>query len=151
VIYDLRPPTLDALGLAPAVRRYAERFEGYTGIPCKVAIFGEPRRLRPSVEIGVYRLLQEALQNVSSHAQAAQVEAIVAFAPQKLKLTILDNGCGFDLVQVESNGNGRLGLLGMRERAESLGGRIAIETAVGTGTRVELVVPIEEEGVISNQ
>ncbi|MCB8944397.1 MAG: GAF domain-containing sensor histidine kinase [Ardenticatenaceae bacterium] len=145
VIYDLRPPTLDALGLAPAVRRYGERFEGYTNIPCKVVIFGEPRRLRPSVEISVYRLLQEALQNVSSHAQAMQVDVIVAFAPHKLKLTILDDGCGFDLAQVEGNGNGRLGLLGMRERAESLGGRVAVETAVGQGTRVELVVPIEEE------
>ena len=145
VIYDLRPPTLDALGLAAAVRRYAERFEGYTDIPCKAAIFGEARRLRPNVEIGVYRLLQEALQNVSTHAQASQVDVLMAFAPHKLKLTILDNGCGFDLVQMEANGNGRLGLLGMRERAESLGGRLAIETAAGQGTRVELVVPIREE------
>jgi two-component system sensor histidine kinase DegS len=151
VIYDLRPPTLDALGLAPAVRRYAERFEGYSDIPCKVTIFGEPRRLRPNVEISVYRLLQEALQNVSSHAGAKHVDVIVAFALHKLKLTILDNGRGFDLAQVESNGNGRLGLLGMRERAESLGGRVAIETAVGQGTRVELVVPILEEGVSSIQ
>ena len=151
VIYDLRPPTLDALGLAPAVRRYAERFEGYTAIPCKVTIFGEPRRLRPNVEISVYRLLQEALQNISSHARASQVDVVVAFAPHRLKLTILDNGCGFDLVQVESNGNGRLGLLGMRERAESLGGRVAVATAVGQGARVELVVPIEEEKISSNQ
>lgn len=148
VIYDLRPPTLDALGLAPAVRRYAERFEDYSHIPCKVVIFGKPQRLRPSVEISVYRLLQEALQNVSSHAAATKVDVLVVFAPHKLKLTVLDDGCGFDWVQVAGDGNGRLGLLGMRERAESLGGHVVVETAVGQGTRVELLVPISEEAVV---
>ncbi len=148
VIHDLRPPILDALGLAVAVRRYAERYQGYTNIPCSVTVMNKPSRLRPNVEIGVYRLLQEALQNVSAHAQATHVDVVLAFAPHILKLTILDDGCGFDLAQATGNGNGRLGLLGMRERAESLGGHIFIQTEPGKGTHVELIVPIQEtEGV----
>jgi signal transduction histidine kinase len=143
VIYDLRPPTLDALGLAPAVRRLGEQFEAYTGISCGVAIFGEPVRLPARVEIGAYRLLQEALHNVSVHAQANTVEVVVAFAPRTLKLTVLDDGRGFDVTAVQQNNGGHLGLLGMQERAESLGGRFSLRSGLAEGTRVELVVPVE--------
>lgn len=142
VIHDLRPPTLDALGLAPALRRYAERYESYTAIPCAVQVFGEPLRLQPRTEISLYRLAQEALQNVSMHAEADEAHMILAFSPGTLKLTIMDNGRGFDLHEVETNNVGNLGLLGMRERAQSLGGHLTIDTAPGQGTIVELVVPL---------
>ncbi len=144
VIHDLRPPTLDALGLAPALRRHAERFERYTGIPCTVQIFGQPVRLSAQVEISVYRLMQEALQNISSHAQAGCADVIIAFAPRTLKLTVFDDGQGFDLLVVQQNKKGSLGLLGMRERAESLGGRLTVQTEPGQGTRVELLVPVQQ-------
>ncbi len=150
VIYDLRPPTLDALGLVPAVRRYAERFEQYSGIRCQVAVFGETARLSPRVEIGVYRLIQEALQNVSLHAQADLADVVIAFTPRNLKLSIIDNGQGFDLEQVRRNQNEHLGLLGMRERAESMGGRIAWQTTPGQGVHLELLVPIEASLEIGN-
>lgn len=141
-IYDLRPPTLDALGLAPAVRRYTEQFEQYSGLPCSVRVLGEPVRLPTGVETSVYRLMQEALQNVSAHAQARQAEVLITFTPHTLKLVIMDDGQGFDLPDKQSHNNGSLGLLGMQERAESLGGWLSIQTQPGQGTRVELVVPI---------
>ncbi|MBI1878955.1 MAG: sensor histidine kinase [Chloroflexi bacterium] len=146
IIYDLRPPTLDALGLAPAIRRYAERFEQYAGLPCSVRVLGEPTRLPTGVEISVYRLMQEALQNVSAHAQARQAEVIITFAPQTLKLVIKDDGRGFDLAAAQGHNNGSFGLLSMRERTESLGGRLSILTHLGEGTQVELVVPVRANG-----
>jgi signal transduction histidine kinase len=143
IIHDLRPPTLDALGLAPALRRYAEQFERYSGLPCSIQVLGEPIRLPAKIEIGVYRLMQEALQNVSAHAQASWAEVIIAFSPQTLKLSVIDDGQGFDLEAVQRNMIGHFGLLGMKERAQSLGGCLNIQTQPQQGTRVELMVPIQ--------
>jgi len=148
IVYDLRPPTLDALGLVPAIRRYAERFQQYAALPCEVQVLGEPTRLPANVEISVYRLMQEALQNVSAHAQARQAEVLIAFSARTLKLTVIDDGRGFDLAAVQQLHNGSFGLLSMRERAESLGGRLTIQTQPERGTQVELVVPIQANGYL---
>jgi signal transduction histidine kinase len=148
VIYDLRPPTLDALGLAPAIRRLADEFQAYAGIRCQVTVFGEPVRLPSRVEIGVYRLLQEALHNVNVHAEAGSVDVVIAFAPHTLKLTVIDDGKGFDVAAVSRQNNGHLGLMGMQERAESLGGRCMLRSELRQGTRVELLVPVETADTI---
>jgi len=142
VIYDLRPPTLDALGLAPSLRRYAERFEQYSGIACDVRAEGEPLRLPPDTEIGLYRIMQEALQNVSAHAHAARAEVSIAFTPDSVTLVIADDGCGFDRHAVARDNAGHFGILGMRERAESLRGELSIETELKRGTRVRVSIPI---------
>jgi len=141
-IYDLRPPVLDALGLVPSLRRYAEQFTQHANIPCQVLSEGEPYRLVPDIEIGLYRIMQEALQNVSVHSQAAQAQVSVSFAPDLLCLAIADNGQGFDPARVAHNGNGHFGLLGMRERAENFSGKLVLETQPGRGTKVEVWVPI---------
>jgi len=143
IIHDLRPPTLDALGLVPAIRRYAERFQQYSALPCEVQVLGEPTRLPANVEISVYRLMQEALQNVSAHAQARQAEILIAFSLDSINLTVSDDGRGFDLAAAQQNHKGSFGLLSMQERAESLGGRLSIQTQLGQGTQVELVVPVQ--------
>ncbi|MCB0012807.1 MAG: sensor histidine kinase, partial [Anaerolineales bacterium] len=145
-IHDLRPPSLDELGLGPALRQYAVRFEQYSGLDCDVEILGTPRRLPPKSEISIYRLVQEALQNVSAHAETDSARVILAFAPQMLKVTVLDEGCGFDMAAESRPGQESLGLLGMRERAESMGGQLTIHSRLGQGTRVELLVPLEREG-----
>lgn len=142
IIHDLRPPTLDALGLAPALRRYAERFEQYTAIPCTVEVIGQPTRLPPKIEISIYRLMQEALQNVSAHAQASCARVEVNFLPNMLKLTVVDNGQGFDLEAVQRNGHNNFGLLSMRERAESIGGWFSIQTQPGQGVQIEVTVQV---------
>lgn len=142
VIYDLRPPTLDALGLVPSLRRHVEQFAAYSGIQCELQAAGEPYRLQPDVEIGLYRILQEALQNVGAHSSARQAWVNLDFSPQTLTLTVNDDGRGFDLEAFFRNGHGHFGLLGMRERAESLGGKFAVDTQPGAGTRVHVWIPI---------
>ena len=142
IIYDLRPPTLDALGLVPSLRQYADHFQQYFGISCEVQTEGEPYRLPPDVEIGIYRILQEALQNVSAHSQARQAAVTLRFAPDSFALSVADDGVGFDLAAVQRNGAGHFGLMGMNERAETLGGQVGIYTQPGDGTRVELSVPL---------
>ncbi len=143
VIHHLRPPTLDALGLAPALRRYAERFQRYSGIPCTVRTEGQTLRLAPKIEISVYRLVQEALQNASMHADASATSVTVAFAHRALKLTVEDDGKGFDLGAVRQHSNGQLGILGMQERTEALGGRLTIQTGAGEGTCIEVTIPLD--------
>lgn len=141
-IHDLRPPVLDALGLVPSLSRYAEQFAAHSGIKCELLSTGEPFRLVPDVEIGLYRIMQEALQNVLVHSKAQQVIVAVHFEPDILTLFISDNGRGFDLAQVERNGHGHFGLLGMRERAESFGGKLTVKSSAGQGTRIEVWIPI---------
>jgi two-component system sensor histidine kinase DegS len=144
IIYDLRPPTLDALGLVPALRHYTERFEQYSGIPCTLKVSGQPMRLPSRVEISIYRLMQEALHNVSAHAQAGRADVIIDFSASSLNLTIADDGQGFDLAMVKRDNHGNIGLLSMNERAESLGGHLKIRTRPRHGTQVELAVPIND-------
>jgi signal transduction histidine kinase len=148
IVYDLRPPTLDALGLPPSLRSYAERFQQYAGIACEVRAEGVPYRLPADMEIGIYRIMQEALQNVSAHAQATRAEVLITFSAEAVSLVITDDGQGFDLVAVQKNHIGHLGVMGMQERAESLGGQLAIQSSPGCGTQVALIVPIHSlEGV----
>lgn len=145
IIHDLRPPTLDALGLVPALRRYATQFQQYTTIPCTVNVIGKPIRLSPVVEISLYRLTQEALNNVNAHSHATHSELTICFDPDTIRLVISDNGCGFDLDTARQSEGDHLGLVGMRERAESLGGSFTIQSTSGQGTRLELTVPLPEE------
>jgi signal transduction histidine kinase len=145
VVHDLHPPTLDALGLAPAIRRYAERFEQYSNIPCTVTVSGEPSRLTPDAEICIYRLMQEALQNVSAHSQANGATVTINFLPDSLELTIQDNGRGFDFESLQQNDQVHLGLFSMRERAERLNGDLIVQSRPGQGTKIEVTVPIQPD------
>lgn len=155
VIHHLRPPTLDALGLAPALRRYAEQFERYSGIPCAVRVSGEARRLPPKMEISLYRLVQEALQNASTHAQASRTDVEIDFGSSTLVLCVKDDGKGFRLEDVGAGvteqtlrmqGTGQMGLMGMQERTEALGGQLHITSKKGQGACVKVVIPIEPDG-----
>ncbi len=144
VIYDLRPPTLDALGFVPALRRYIHDFKQYTHLNCVVEMEGEVVRLPGHVEVSIYRLFQEALQNVYNHAHANNVEVRILFTPQTLELAISDDGISFDLEAVEKTTNGHFGLITMGERAKSLNGRLAIQAQLGQGTSITLTVPINQ-------
>ncbi|HEU5368024.1 MAG TPA: GAF domain-containing sensor histidine kinase, partial [Ktedonobacterales bacterium] len=144
IILDLRPPTLDALGLPPAILRYAERFHVFAGLPCQAQITGQSRRLDPEVEIGLYRVMQEALQNAAAHAHATRTWVHLTFLPERIRLEVGDDGQGFDRVLVMARREGHLGLVGMHERAQNLGGVLSIETAPQEGTRVLLDVPLSD-------
>jgi two-component system sensor histidine kinase DegS len=144
VIFDLRPPTLDALGFVPALRRYIQDFKQYTHLNCIVEMEGEVVRLPGHAEVSIYRLFQEALQNVYNHAHASRVEVNIRFMPHTLELSVRDDGVSFDLEAVEQTPNSHFGLITMRERAKSLNGRLTIQAQPGQGTAITLVVPVKQ-------
>lgn len=146
LIFDLRPTILDDLGLAPAVRWYAEsRLQ-----PLDVAVYLEveslQQRLPPELETACYRVIQEALLNVAKHARAQEVRIHLEVHEGWLRGVVTDDGQGFDLDAVRRSGAGGrgMGLLGMQERVELLGGALHIETAPGRGTILQMDVPIRE-------
>lgn len=143
VIYDLRPPTLDALGFVPELRRYIQDFKHYTGLNCVVKSEGETVRLPAQVEVSIYRLVQEALQNVYHHAGAKNVGVNITFTDDTLELVIFDDGIGFDSGIIEQSNTHKFGLITMGERAKSLNGRLSIQTKPGQGTCINLSVPIQ--------
>ncbi|MEM7133076.1 MAG: GAF domain-containing sensor histidine kinase [Chloroflexota bacterium] len=151
VIHDLRPPTLDELGLVPALRRYAVRYEQYSNVKCTVQVIGTHRRLTSSAEINIYRLIQEALNNVSTHASATTAHVTIHFDSDKIGATVLDNGNGFVLESALYSNEGHFGLLGMQERAEGLGGTLSIESTMGEGTAIALNIPMPMTDSAGNQ
>ena len=126
-----------------ALRRNLQNFERDTGIDCSFQIDGTPRSLPPMVEIAVYRVAQEALANVRKHAQATRVDVVLRFQTDDLCLEIRDNGKGFNLSQAldGSRSGEHLGLSGMKDRAETLGGTLNIESAEEAGATIALTLP----------
>ncbi len=143
VIYDLRPMILDSTGLTPALKKHAQSFSQLFGIPCSVRVTGTAYRLAPDKEVAAYRIVQEALHNVQAHAGATAAHLHLAFRPTALLATVEDDGQGFHYAEVMSEPKGRMGLIGMRERAQSIGAKISVESVAGRGTIVTLRVPRE--------
>lgn len=141
---ELRPPILDDLGLDAAIRRYVEAWSRMTAIPVDVYINGlAGARLAPTVELPIYRIVQEALTNVLKHAHATAVSVILERRPKELQLIIEDNGIGFDpsVVGGQTEGRSTLGLLGMKERAALVGGQVELESTAGAGTTIYVHIP----------
>ncbi len=156
LIFDLRPSVLDDLGLLSAIRWYAERSLEPRGIAvrCEFSGPGTPaegvgERLPPQVETALFRVVQEAITNIVKHAEAETVLIQCTLREGTLTIEIEDDGKGFDPSEPAGPvGGGRgLGLLGMRERVELLGGTVQIESSPGHGTRIALKVPVEGSGV----
>jgi signal transduction histidine kinase len=145
LILDLRPSVLDDLGLYSAVRWYAERNLGERGISLRCELGPAPRgRLAPEVEIAVFRMCQEAINNILRHARADSVLIQLEATAGELRIEIEDDGRGFDPAGPGPQDRPHYGLLGIRERAELLGGSATIESAAGQGTRVVVRVPLPE-------
>jgi two-component system sensor histidine kinase DegS len=142
IIFDLRPMDLDDLGLVPAIKRYAADFADKYKIRAEVNVLGEPRRYIPAMEIALFRIMQEALNNVWKHAQAGEVKIIVETTPLAVTMIIKDDGIGFNVDQKQSNDC--FGLRGMREWAAILRGTLRIASVVGKGTSITVRVPVEE-------
>ena len=143
VVIGLRPPALDELGLTHAVRQTLDDLK-VDGIECSFNQEGEPVRLSPSMEIAVYRVVQESLNNIRKHAHATAVDITMKFLGEELVVDIRDDGDGFDLTQTLDGAAsvGHLGLLGMKQRAEMLGGRIDVRTTKGQGTTITLTLSV---------
>jgi signal transduction histidine kinase len=141
VIYDLHPPVLDMMGLVVAMKRYASTFATTFDIECQVHVQGIPRRLAKEIEIGIYRIIQAALQNVTSHAKASQAHVSFKFGSNSFQVIIADNGEGFEpKIALETPGD-HLGLLGMKERAEGMGAKLTVISSSSAGTQIELNLP----------
>jgi signal transduction histidine kinase len=166
---NLRPVSLDKLGLVPALRQYVEHFGRQYGISAQLEVIGlDGFRLAPEVEIALYRIVQESLTNVARHAQATNVAVVLErrgpacgsdgasgptprpldaedplepVMPGRILAIIEDNGIGFDLAVVTQRN--RLGLFGMRERAQAMGGKLTVESAPGSGTTLYVEVPCD--------
>jgi len=145
LIYDLRPSLLDDLGLPAALRSCAHNSLDAAGMEVHLEVVGQEKRLSPEVEIAVFRIVQEAVTNIASHAQAESAYISLEFKEKSVSIQVEDDGIGFDFSQGFSSasvGHGA-GLLGMRERAELLGGTLTINTEPGGGTRVSVEIPVD--------
>jgi PAS domain S-box-containing protein len=140
---DLRPPLLDDLGLLSTIRWLTADMEHRTHIVIKLTVSGTERRLAPHVELAIFRIIQEALRNVEKHASATQVDVKVEYAEGKINISITDNGKGFKLAGEVGDlpREGRLGLMGMKERAHLLGGEITITSEKERGTTLLIQLP----------
>jgi signal transduction histidine kinase len=138
VIFALRPPDLDDLGVEAAIERYVQQIER-NGLPCQFEVVGEPRRLSPEARLAVYRIVQESLHNALRHARADAAAVKMEWLDEHLLVSISDNGSGFDPESVSNSTS--LGLLSMRERAASIGATLTIVSAPGDGTLVMIERP----------
>jgi signal transduction histidine kinase len=142
LIFDLRPMSLDEIGLVTALRQYAAKFTNRYDIRIEVKTRGDERRLPVSLETALYRIVQEALTNIWKHARATKASVTVSFDARRCAIQIADDGIGFDLATVGAEDKGEhLGIVGIRERAEMLGGTLRIASAPGAGTTVVVTVP----------
>jgi len=143
---DLRPTVLDDLGLVPALRAHAIAFAERTGLEVRFAGAPDATRLPPATRIALFRVAQEALTNVARHARARSVSVVLRRLPTALRLEIRDDGQSFDVARLErSRKNQHLGLLGMQERMDMVGGKFAVESVAGKGTTVRAEVPLDRE------
>jgi PAS domain S-box-containing protein len=141
---DLRPPTLDYLGLIPALRELISQFEHQSNIKTGMKTSGEEIKFAPEAEMLIYRIIQEALNNVWRHSAALTASVSIDFGKDGTTIEVKDDGKGFvigeDLRFVEA---GKIGLAGMQERADLLAGNLSIQSNVGRGTLVTLLVPYD--------
>ena len=145
LISDLRPPQLDDLGLAAALRWYVQAYAQRRAIAVQFRVEGDDSRLPPEYRTVLYRIGQEALTNIAKHAEATSAEVILLVEPDQVQLDVSDNGRGFDsqlVAQLETDRQAGWGLVGIRERALLLGGECRIDTARGAGTHLQVTVPL---------
>ncbi len=147
IIFNLRPMALDDLGLIPILRKFTQDFEEKSKIRTTFTLHGIEARLPSAMEVAVFRLVQEALTNVLKHAQASFVSIDITYQSQMVKITIQDNGRGFQIeaIHAKISSGSHFGIIGMQERVELLEGRFELESIVDGGTKIDMLIPIKME------
>ncbi len=147
-INDLYPPSLDAVDLVPALSKHARSFNALTGINCQVQTSGVPTVLPMATEVAVFRMVEEALHNVATHAGARNAFVRLDFSDHNLVVSVEDDGRGFDYDRWQTTRHyDHLGLVGMQERIRRLGGTLRIQSQVGQGTCLTFAIAIPGTGV----
>ncbi|MDZ4719270.1 MAG: histidine kinase [Roseiflexaceae bacterium] len=144
-IFDLRPMTLDDLGLVPTLRRYVQQFSEKNKIEVNLMTQNADARLPTHYEVAIFRFVQEALNNIAKHANATTARVLIDYSANGIHVSVEDDGGGFSIKDVLSNENGRrnMGIATMRQQVETLlRGEFGIESSVGRGTRVAAVIPL---------
>jgi two-component system sensor histidine kinase DegS len=144
IIFNLRPMTLDDLGLVPTIRRYLTELKERENFTVGLEVRGEEKRLINTYEVALFRLIQESLNNARKYAQAKQVSVAIHTSDTMIWVKICDDGKGFDLTKIltEVAGKTSFGLLSMKERIELLNGNLTIDTAIGSGTQITVELPV---------
>lgn len=137
-IFELRPMMLDDLGLTPTLKKYSDAFKEQTGLDVSVTVTGIERRLEPYLEVMIFRAVQELLGNAARHSQATLIKVQMDLGNDLIRVSVDDNGKGFDPESLKESSN--LGLKLIRERAEMLGGSFEIDSVSGSGTRISFTV-----------
>ncbi|WKZ37944.1 MAG: sensor histidine kinase [Anaerolineales bacterium] len=138
-IFELRPMMLDDLGLTPTLKKYADAFKEQSGMEASITVTGTERRFEPYLEVMIFRAVQELLGNAARHSQGTLVKVQVDLGNDQIRVSVDDNGKGFDPETLPETSN--LGLKLIRERAEMLGGNFEIDSAAGSGARISFSVP----------
>lgn len=138
-IFELRPMMLDDLGLSPTIKRYVDSFKEHPGTDIQLTVTGMERRFEPYLEVMVFRAVQELLGNAIRHSQAAQIKLMIDMGDHNIRVTVEDDGKGFDPAVLEERG--RVGIKVIKERAEKLGGYIEVDSTPTKGTRISFQVP----------
>lgn len=138
-IFELRPMMLDDLGLAPTIKKYAEAFKEQSSLEVNLSVTGSERRFEPYLEVMIFRAFQELLGNTARHSQATTIKAHLDLGNDNIRISVDDNGKGFDPEILKESSN--LGLKLIRERVEMLGGSFEIDSTIGSGARISFTVP----------
>jgi signal transduction histidine kinase len=141
---DLRPPLLDEVGVVPALRAFLDAQSGHSGVKMALMMDGIEGRLAPETEMVCYRIVQEAVTNVLRHASAHTITVSIERSDRAIAIDVRDDGRGFEPSETldRADGNGHLGVVGMRERAQSLGGTFNLSSRRGSGTSVSATLPV---------
>lgn len=144
LIFDLRPMTLDDLGVIPTLRRLVNEYREREGIEARLSVIGQERRLPPETEGALFRIVKEALVNVRKHSHARNLDVLINLQPQRVSAVIKDDGDGFELAAVEAKlaREPHFGIISMRERANLEHGQLEVLSQVGRGTEVRVTLPI---------
>ncbi len=148
IIYDLRPMSLDDLGLVPTLRRFLSEFSDETGIQTEIQTTNKADEVEKIIQLALFRLVQEVTNNIRKHAQAKKVDVNLNFGTKYLQLDIQDDGIGFDveatLEKCRTEGS-HYGLLGQIERVKQFHGEITIKSEPGKGTHTQIRLPVSKE------